>query len=68
MDENELRELVRASVAKHLGAPAGHEPALQRCEDASHARFSLLAPSDDRCLIEPAVACTHCGYCQSYGH
>jgi hypothetical protein len=29
-----------------------------------------LAPGDPegRCLIEPAVACNHCGYCKSYGH
>jgi hypothetical protein len=24
--------------------------------------------ADGACLIEPAVRCTHCGYCQSYGH
>ena len=23
---------------------------------------------DTECLIEPAVQCNHCGYCQSYGH
>jgi hypothetical protein len=23
---------------------------------------------DGSCLIEPAVGCIHCGYCQSYGH
>ena len=23
---------------------------------------------DGACLIEPAVRCNHCGYCQSYGH
>jgi len=37
---------------------------------ASHARLPLLRSGDDdgRCLIEPAVRCTHCGYCLSYGH
>jgi hypothetical protein len=39
-----------------------------------HASHGLIFTSggggDDegRCLIEPAVACTHCGYCQSLGH
>lgn len=23
--------------------------------------------SDDACLIEPAVKCNHCGFCQSHG-
>jgi hypothetical protein len=24
--------------------------------------------ADGPCIIEPAVMCTHCGYCKSYGH
>ena len=24
--------------------------------------------NEANCLIEPAVPCTHCGYCRSYGH
>ena len=36
--------------------------------DASHALFVLPATPDGTCLIEPAVACTHCGFCKSYGH
>jgi hypothetical protein len=37
---------------------------------ASHLMFVFAAEADGdgRCLIEPAVACTHCGYCTSYGH
>ena len=37
---------------------------------ASHGLFPVLrgGDSDGACLIEPAVRCTHCGYCQSYGH
>lgn len=34
----------------------------------SHERFALSPAPDGRCFIEPAVACNHCGYCQSYGH
>ena len=37
---------------------------------ASHAMFVFAAEpdGDGRCIIEPVVACTHCGYCASYGH
>jgi hypothetical protein len=34
-------------------------------------RLAVLAGDavgDGACLIEPAVGCNHCGYCQSYGH
>jgi len=37
----------------------------------SHGRFTLVpagSDADGPCLIEPAVMCSHCGYCQSYGH
>ena len=37
--------------------------------DISHARFHLVRPVGEiDCLIEPAVVCNHCGYCQCYGH
>ena len=37
---------------------------------ASQTRLPLLRSGDDdgMCLIEPAVRCTHCGYCLSLGH
>jgi hypothetical protein len=31
-------------------------------------QVSTGADADGPCMIEPAVACTHCGYCKSYGH
>lgn len=35
----------------------------------SHARFALVRPAGEvDCVIEPAVTCNHCGYCQCYGH
>ena len=35
----------------------------------THARFALVRPAGEvECLIEPAVTCNHCGYCQCYGH
>lgn len=71
MTEQELRALVREAIAKAgVGAakvapyettmPTGH---------GSHALFTLPpGDPDGRCIIEPGVACNHCGYCKSYGH
>ncbi|HEX5109503.1 MAG TPA: hypothetical protein VFV95_13695 [Vicinamibacterales bacterium] len=74
MTEQELRALVRDAIARHTAAmppgarSAGLQPDLSR--HASHAMFVLATGADDGgpCVIEPAVACTHCGYCKSYGH
>ena len=73
VSDEELRTLVRDAIARHTGRPALSEPRdFARGESkghASHSRFVLLAPTDDgQCVIEPAVRCEHCGYCQSYGH
>ena len=37
---------------------------------ASHGLIALPAGADGDglCIIEPAVACNHCGYCKSLGH
>jgi hypothetical protein len=71
MSEQELREMVRASIARvssassrvdvDLPVPDGH---------ASFARLPLVrgGDGDGACLIEPSVRCNHCGYCLSYGH
>jgi hypothetical protein len=37
----------------------------------SHIILNVLPGSDvdeGMCVIEPAVRCNHCGFCQSYGH
>jgi hypothetical protein len=74
ISDQELRALVRDAIARHGRATAGAaEPAgsaaIARI-DGSHARFPLAGGSadDGQCLIEPAVRCNHCGYCQSLGH
>ena len=79
MNEDALRAVIRETIARHLGsaAPAAvpaqagasgfASPHLQRALAASHARF-LLPPGDGPCMIEPHVACEHCGFCQSMGH
>jgi len=38
---------------------------------ASHILLKVVPGSeaeDGMCVIEPAVRCNHCGFCQSYGH
>lgn len=74
MNEDILRAMIRESIARRLG---GHEPAgpparpiaapLPFSAHHSHFRYSL-PESGGPCLIEPGVACNHCGYCQSHGH
>jgi len=80
MNETELRGLVRDAVARHVGAaPAGPaRPPLARAATrpanpsadphASHAIYLALTSGADACLIEPAVSCTHCGYCKTHGY
>ena len=69
-DEDVLRALVREAVARRLQAgeasPAVVTPLILTAH-ASHYRYAL-PESDGPCLIEPAVQCNHCGYCQSHGH
>ncbi|MEW6320068.1 MAG: hypothetical protein AB1635_03160 [Acidobacteriota bacterium] len=83
MTDDEIRTLVRGAIARHLGpvgAPAGAatanalhgatpvEPPAWRAHP-SFGRFLLPRDAGDAsCLIEPSVRCTHCGFCQSYGH
>jgi hypothetical protein len=83
MTDDELRALVRASVARHLGhasapAPVLPAPAPPRAigvaaafpwqEHTSHQQYLAIVNVDSACVIEPAVACDHCGYCKSHGH
>ena len=72
ISEAELRALVRDSIARqtaHAAAPASSAISSERSHP-SHVKFLLPAggDGDGMCVIEPAVRCTHCGYCQSYGH
>ena len=79
MTEQELRALVRDAIARHaaptiaassdLSRLAGPSSAVVR-QHSSHAIFPVAAggDGDGACIIEPAVACNHCGYCKSLGH
>jgi hypothetical protein len=73
MTEQELRALVRHAIAKHAVAQADSHPAPTTVArlHPSHALVALPAGADSGdgvCIIEPAVACNHCGYCKSVGH
>src|SRR5262245_7305947 len=73
MSDDELRALVRESIARVLNRPtaAGASDAETLASHPSHLRLLLVSSGGDEdgaCLIEPSVRCTHCGYCQSYGH
>ena len=70
MNEDLLRAMVREAVAKRLAAGDTAQAAPQPIAvtaHASHFRYAL-PPSGGPCLIEPAVPCNHCGYCESHGH
>ena len=82
MTEQELRAIVRNAIAQHISSGAagatsggiGHGVAGDVLAVLSqHPSHGLLpvpsgAEADGPCVIEPAVPCNHCGYCQSYGH
>jgi hypothetical protein len=76
MNDEEIRALVRAAIQKHM---AGGVPLLEPMPSApvavvaasslSFGQYALAREADDTmCLIEPAVRCTHCGYCKCHGH
>ena len=71
MNEEALRALVRETLARldSRSAPPPPDPGtlLQFTSHPSHHQYALT-PSDGPCIIEPAVQCNHCGYCQSHGH
>jgi hypothetical protein len=83
VNEAELRALIRESVARHLGDSRGEAtrpflPPARAGASAVHAGPSGSHPSQviyvtltsagEACLIEPAVTCTHCGYCKTHGY
>jgi hypothetical protein len=74
MTEQELRALVREAIARVQGAPSHLAPSDAPSHPArlapSHLMFAVPSGADEEgpCIIEPAVMCTHCGYCKSMGH
>lgn len=74
MTEGELRTLVRDAIARHAAVAAARNVPMAEAGGvrvhSSHAMFRLPdgASTDGPCVIEPGVACNHCGYCKSFGH
>lgn len=74
MNDDEIRALIRVAIEKHLGAgasPCGNlrETPRENVHLMSFGRYTLPRTADDtQCLIEPAVRCNHCGYCECHGH
>lgn len=77
MTEQEIREIVRRVIAQREAVASGSaDPAGPSWspvsggsvhQHVSHALFVIPAQGE-ACVIEPGVACNHCGYCKSYGH
>lgn len=73
LSDEALRELVRDAIARHAGRGDRDAEPNAAAAFRLHASHGLLplargGDGDGACLIEPAVRCNHCGYCQSYGH
>jgi len=75
MTDEELRVMVREAIARVQSGAAtashqSHPSHLLHLSHPSHLAFMVPsgADADGPCIIEPAVRCNHCGYCQSLGH
>ena len=78
MNEKHLREVVDTVIRHHLSRRAQSTAVKiskggsggSTLDHPSHRKFPLKngAGANGPCLIEPAVACVHCGYCQSHGY
>ena len=79
MTRPDVRTAVDAAIRQHLDGrrpippSAGRRPvAAPSADDSSHGRYLRAElpgdPPEGRCVIEPSVECTGCGYCQSHGH
>lgn len=80
MNEQDVRALVREAIDRHMAQPGEKPRPALRPEwrisggapgHPSHILLKVLPGSEvdeGACVIEPAVRCNHCGFCQSYGH
>ena len=66
ISDRELREMVRDAIARQ--AHGALRPPREPAPAFTLFPLSRGADGDGACLIEPDVRCTHCGYCQSFGH
>jgi hypothetical protein len=72
MNEDALRAIIRETIARVSArggeSSLGDAPKLFHMASHPSAYQYALPPSDGPCIIEPGVACNHCGYCQTHGH
>jgi hypothetical protein len=75
VNEQDVRALVREAIERQLGRPhvvsPMESPRPADHHHPSHTKLRIIpgsAEEDGMCVIEPSVRCTHCGFCQSYGH
>ena len=78
MTAADIRAAVDEAIRRHLEARSASPPpvpgtavrAAAPADHPSHARFPVPdgAASGGRCVIEPAVACVHCGHCRTQGY
>lgn len=74
MNDDELRQLIRAAIERHVGADRPQVATKLVGIHASEVGLSFgqyrldRATDDTSCLIEPAVQCNHCGFCKCHGH
>ncbi len=79
MTRPDVRVAVDAAIRRHLDgrlslppAPGSRPVAALPADDAGHGRFLRAElpgdPPQGRCVIEPAVECTGCGYCRTQGY
>ena len=71
MNEDALRAIIRETIARVSARadapPPGVPQQLHQTAHPSNYQYALPS-SDGPCIIEPGVACNHCGYCQTHGH
>ncbi|MFO7303427.1 MAG: hypothetical protein DIU54_013520 [Acidobacteriota bacterium] len=63
----------RPPAAAPVPAPAAGAPDATSAphpwrDHPSHHIYLSVVNVDGACVIEPSVACDHCGYCRSHGH
>ena len=70
LTRDQIRDRVRRAIGQRLNVQTFVRESNQPLLHPSHERFRLSedAEDSDSCLIEPAVNCIDCGFCQSYGH
>ncbi len=83
MNDDELRTIIRAAIARHMSSSAPATSASTLAKDAprelrrddradivlSFAQYQISRPAGDTmCVIEPDVQCDHCGFCKCHGH